>query len=159
MKNILLLAVLAASNTAWADQDQPTGLLQPGAPLSNCAKWFVAPTGLTCSHAAETFGISVDQILALNPQLEGDCKKNYWAGYSYCHEAPGTDKQADKPVDDGKGKGGDDGKGKKKPQADAADKSKPKAEPNTTARGKPAITTGPAPVQHVGGDSFITTAL
>ncbi|KAI8623163.1 hypothetical protein F5Y19DRAFT_393188 [Xylariaceae sp. FL1651] len=62
----------------------PPGPVQPGAPVDSCYGWIKATPGLTCYGLATSLGIDVAKLEAINPQLKGDCERNFWADYYYC---------------------------------------------------------------------------
>jgi hypothetical protein len=63
--------------TATPPGPTPTGT------TAKCRLYYEAKTGDTCQVLALRYGISLDDFLALNPELLADCT-NLWLGYSYC---------------------------------------------------------------------------
>jgi hypothetical protein len=63
--------------TATPPGPTPTGT------TAKCGLYYEAKTGDTCQVLALRYGISLDDFLALNPELLADCT-NLWLGYSYC---------------------------------------------------------------------------
>ncbi|KAI0471209.1 hypothetical protein F4859DRAFT_522469 [Xylaria cf. heliscus] len=62
----------------------PPGPVQPGALVDKCGAWVEALPGATCYSLAESLGVGDWWLELQNPQLQGDCPKNLWAGYYYC---------------------------------------------------------------------------
>ncbi|KAH8906456.1 hypothetical protein BR93DRAFT_938911 [Coniochaeta sp. PMI_546] len=59
-----------------------------------CRLWAKAQKGDTCWQIASQLNIDVGYFMHMNPQLQGDCEHNLWAGYWYClgyHIPPGPD--------------------------------------------------------------------
>jgi len=53
--------------------------------IGHCHIWMQATAGMTCLEFIELTQVgSLEQFYIFNPQLEGDCQKNFWAGYHYC---------------------------------------------------------------------------
>ena len=48
-----------------------------------CDKWVEQQTGKYCQDMADAAGISLAQLYALNPPLNGDCS-GLFVGYAYC---------------------------------------------------------------------------
>ncbi|KAK4442800.1 hypothetical protein QBC34DRAFT_312355 [Podospora aff. communis PSN243] len=61
------------------------------APSSNprCAQWYSVHEGDTCQKISITFGITLDDLLFLNPQLNQNCT-NLWLNTSYCVQPVGN---------------------------------------------------------------------
>lgn len=55
-----------------------------------CKLWTKAQAGNTCWKIASQLDGDVGYFLSMNPQLQGDCAHNLWAGYWYCvgHSLP-----------------------------------------------------------------------
>ncbi|KAF8847799.1 hypothetical protein BDZ45DRAFT_698908 [Acephala macrosclerotiorum] len=49
----------------------------------NCDKWVEQTDGVYCADMASAAGITLAQLYALNPALNGDCS-GLWGGYAYC---------------------------------------------------------------------------
>ncbi|KAI3322596.1 hypothetical protein HD806DRAFT_500495 [Xylariaceae sp. AK1471] len=69
------------SNTLF---QPPPGPVQPGAPVDSCYEWLETDPGLTCLDVVKSLDITVDQLKEMNPQLKGNCQKNFWSSYNYC---------------------------------------------------------------------------
>ncbi|EON67522.1 hypothetical protein W97_06890 [Coniosporium apollinis CBS 100218] len=63
----------------------PTGPRAPGA-SGACTQWYTVQSGDQCGIIQQRFGISMQQLMAWNTGLSGDCS-NLWLGYSYCVRA------------------------------------------------------------------------
>ncbi|KAH9478590.1 LysM domain-containing protein [Psilocybe cubensis] len=60
----------------------PPGPTQAGI-ASNCDKYVLQQDGIFCFDMANNAGITLDQLYAWNPALNGDCS-GLWEGYAYC---------------------------------------------------------------------------
>ncbi|OIW22701.1 hypothetical protein CONLIGDRAFT_650375 [Coniochaeta ligniaria NRRL 30616] len=49
-----------------------------------CTEWTKAQAGDTCWQIASKLNIDLGDFMHMNPQLQGDCVHNLWAGYWYC---------------------------------------------------------------------------
>ncbi|KAI1331656.1 hypothetical protein F5Y16DRAFT_394942 [Xylariaceae sp. FL0255] len=72
------------TNPSYEKAVSPLGPTQPGAPLTTCLEWIEAKEGMTCWSQAEHLSMSMDDFIAMNPQLKGNCAANFWDGYYYC---------------------------------------------------------------------------
>jgi hypothetical protein len=87
MRHIVLLALACWFATSRAKTT--TAPWPPAAPTqdafsSDCTVWDIAKEGDTCFAIAHKYGMSVEQFVALNPQLQAACNPNLWEGYCYC---------------------------------------------------------------------------
>ncbi|PPQ88791.1 hypothetical protein CVT25_010476 [Psilocybe cyanescens] len=60
----------------------PPGPTQAGI-ASNCDAYVLQQDGVFCFDMANNAGITLDQLYAWNPALNGDCS-GLWVGYAYC---------------------------------------------------------------------------
>ena len=60
----------------------PPGPTQAGIPV-NCNRWLMQAVDVYCYDMAAVAGISLSELYALNPALNGDCS-GLWVGYAYC---------------------------------------------------------------------------
>ncbi|KAJ5209444.1 hypothetical protein N7449_003823 [Penicillium cf. viridicatum] len=54
----------------------------------NCASWYTVQSGDECATISVTAGITLDEFLFLNPEVDTNCT-NLWVDYAYCVEAVG----------------------------------------------------------------------
>ncbi|KZL86126.1 hypothetical protein CI238_09105 [Colletotrichum incanum] len=66
----------------------PPGPTQPGI-VTGCRAYYVAVGGDGCWAIANDHGISLDDLYAWNPALNGDCS-GLWPDYAYCVQGPAS---------------------------------------------------------------------
>ncbi len=52
--------------------------------VSNCNLYHTVVAGEGCWSITQTFGITLAQFYAWNPDITDDCGTNFWPGYAYC---------------------------------------------------------------------------
>lgn len=72
----------STSSTPTPTAVPPPGPTQAGVP-ANCDEWVMQKDGVYCSDMAAAAGITLNQLYAWNPALNGDCS-GLWVGYAYC---------------------------------------------------------------------------
>ncbi|KAK2013707.1 LysM domain-containing protein [Colletotrichum eremochloae] len=68
------------------DPVTPPGPTQPGI-VEGCRAYYLAVAGDGCWTIADGHGISLEDLYAWNPALNGDCS-GLWSDYAYCIEGP-----------------------------------------------------------------------
>ena len=48
-----------------------------------CYQWYTVETDDSCSDVAAEYGITLDEFIALNTNVDSSCD-GFWSGYSYC---------------------------------------------------------------------------
>jgi len=74
----------------------PPGPTQSGIP-SDCNEYVMQQDGVYCYDMAVAAGISLDELYAWNPALNGDCS-GLWAGYAYCVGRAGSASSSPTPT-------------------------------------------------------------
>lgn len=77
------------TSTSTKPQRSPSQVATaPGPTLSgtvpNCDSWFLVKSGDTCATIEKECGITQQQFLAWNPEVNSDCSQDFWADYAYC---------------------------------------------------------------------------
>ncbi|KAK4143426.1 uncharacterized protein C8A04DRAFT_37436 [Dichotomopilus funicola] len=79
----LLLSLLLFAPFINAQDTSPNGPTFPNI-ASNCNAYHTVVDTDGCASIAATYGITLAEFYAWNPDISNDCGTNFWTGYAYC---------------------------------------------------------------------------
>ena len=82
------LCINGVGGSPGTDPVTPPGPTQPGI-VDGCRAYYLAVAGDGCWDIANNHGISLEDLYAWNPALNGDCS-GLWPDYAYCVEGPSS---------------------------------------------------------------------